>query len=131
MAQHRIGGEEHPEQKGNYLMMLIKEFKELARDAAKKMKGAAKRAFMAQITREYLGGSPRKGEGERELGGYRKNVEKGLKEQETGIYCVDNYAARGCKKTDETLANLERDIYDLVKPNSQVDPILLNSLSAG
>jgi hypothetical protein len=101
-------------------MLLTKEFKEMARDAAKKMKGAAKRAFMTQITRDYLDGSPRKGE--RELGWYRKNVEKGLKEQETGIHCVDNYAARGRKKTEEKLANLERDIRDLVEPDSQVDP---------
>jgi hypothetical protein len=63
----------------------------MARDAAKKMKGAAKRAFMVQITQDYLGGSARKGE--RELGWYRKTVEKGLKEQETSIYCVDNNAA--------------------------------------
>jgi hypothetical protein len=101
-------------------MVLTIAFKEMARDAAKKMKGAAKRAFMAQITREYLGGSPRKGE--RELGWYRKTVEKGLKEQETGIHCVDNYGARGRKKTEEKLANLERDIRDLVEPDSQVDP---------
>jgi hypothetical protein len=80
-------------------MVLTKEFKEVVRDAAKKMKGAAKRAFMAQITREYLGGSPRKGE--RELGWYRKTVEKGLKEQETGIHCIDNYGARGRKKTEK------------------------------
>jgi transposase len=101
-------------------MVLTKEFKEVVRDAAKKMKGAAKRAFMAQITREYLGGSPRKGE--RELGWYRKAIEKGLKEQETGIQCVDNYAARGRKKTEEKLVDLERDIRDLVEPDSQVDP---------
>jgi hypothetical protein len=101
-------------------MVLTKEFKEMTRDAAKKMKGAAKRAFMAQITRNYLGGSPRKGE--RELGWYRKSIEKGLKEQETGICCVDNYAARGRKKTEEKLAYLERDIRDLVESDSQVDP---------
>jgi hypothetical protein len=100
--------------------VLTKEFKEMARDVAKKMKGVAKRAFMAQITREYLGGSARKGE--RELGWYRKTVEKGLKEQETGIHCVDNYAARGRKKTEEKLANLEGNIRDLVEPDSQVDP---------
>jgi hypothetical protein len=69
-------------------MVLTREFKEMARDAAKKMKGAAKRAFLVQITREYRGGSPRKGE--REWGWYRKTVERGLKEQESGFCCVDN-----------------------------------------
>ncbi len=101
-------------------MLLTKEFKEMIRDAAKKMKGAAKRAFMAQITRDYLDGSPRKGE--RELDWCRKTVEKGLKEQASGIICIDNYAARGRKKTEEKLPVLEHDIRDLVEPNSQVDP---------
>jgi hypothetical protein len=101
-------------------MVLTREFKEMTRDAAKKMKGTAKKAFMAQITRDYLGGSPRKGE--RELGWYRKTVEKGLKEQETGLYCVGNYAARGRKQTEGKLADLERDIRDRVEPDSQVDP---------
>jgi hypothetical protein len=68
-------------------MVLTKEFKEMARDVAKKMKGVAKRAFMAQITREYLGGSALKGE--RELGWYRKTVEKGLKRAR------DRYPLRG------------------------------------
>ena len=101
-------------------MLLESEFKEMARDAAKKMKGAAKRAFMAQITQDYLDGPARKAE--RELGWYRKTVEKGLREQETGINCVDNYAARGRKKTEEKLPDLEKDIRDLVEQDSQVDP---------
>ena len=101
-------------------MLLTKEFKEMTRCAAKKMKGAAKRAFMAQITRDYLDGSPRRGE--RELGWCRKTVEKGLKEQASGIICVDNYAARGRKKTEEKLPAVEHDIRGLVEPDSQVDP---------
>ncbi len=101
-------------------MLLKNEFKEMARDAAKKIKGAAKRAFMAQITQDCLEGSARKAE--RELGWYRKIVEKGLREQETGINCVDNYAARGRKKTEEKLPDLENDIRDLVEQDSQVDP---------
>ena len=101
-------------------MLLTKEFKEMVRDAARKIKGAAKRAFMAQITQDHLDGSARKAE--RELGWYRKTVEKGLKEQETGINCVDNYAARGRKKTEAKLPDMENDIRDLVEQDSQVDP---------
>ena len=101
-------------------MLLKNEFKEMARDAAKKMKGAAKRAFMAQITQDCLDGSARKAE--RELGWYRKTVEKGLREQATGITCVDNYAARGRKKSEEKLPDLAQDIRDLVEQDSQVDP---------
>ena len=75
---------------------------------------------MAQITQEHLDGSARKAE--RELGWYRKTVEKGLKERETGINCVDNYAARGRKKTEEKLPDLADDIRELVEQDSQVDP---------
>jgi len=101
-------------------MLLTNEFKKMARDAAKKIKGAAKRAFMAQITGDYLEGSARKAK--RELGWHRKTVEKGLKEQETGINCMDNYAAQGRNKIEEKLPNLEKDIRDLVEQDSQVDP---------
>jgi len=99
---------------------LTTDVKEIVTDAAKKLKGAAKRAFMANITRNHLDASPRKAE--RELGWYRKAVEKGLKEQQTGINCVDNYAARGRKKTEDTLPDLVNDIRDLVEQDSQVDP---------
>ncbi len=102
------------------MLLLTKEIKEISRDAAKKIKGAAKRAFMAKITQDYFDGSARKVE--RGLGWYRKTVEKGLKEQETGINCVDYYAARGRKKTEKKLADLENDIRDLVEQDSQVDP---------
>ena len=101
-------------------MLLKREFKEMVKDATKKIKGSAKRAFMAEITQGHLDGSARKAE--RELGWYRKTVEKGLKEQETGIRCIDNYAARGRKKTEEKLPDLENDICDLVEQDSQVDP---------
>jgi hypothetical protein len=75
---------------------------------------------MAEITEGHFDGSARKAE--RELGWYRKTVEKGLKEQETGMRCIDNYAARGRKRTEEKLPDLENDIRDLVEQDSQVDP---------
>ncbi len=43
-------------------------------------------------------------------------------ELETGIICVDNYRARGRKKTEELLPNLEADIKSLVEMYSQADP---------
>ena len=101
-------------------MELTNGLKEVVRGAAKKMKGVAKRAFMAEITQGHLDGSARKAE--RELGWYRKTVEKGLKEQESGIRCIDNYAARGRKRTEEKVPDLENDIRDLVEQDSQVDP---------
>jgi len=81
--------------------------------------GVAKRAFVAQTTIDHFEGSTRKAE--RTVGWSRKTVEKGLKELETGIVCVDNYKARGRKKTEVQLPNLETDIGSLIDGNSQID----------
>jgi len=89
-------------------------------DAAKKLTGFKKRAFMAQVTIDYFNSSPRRAE--TELGWSRQAIATGLKELETGIICVDNYRARGRKKTEELLPNLEADIKSLVEMSSQADP---------
>ncbi|UZO74150.1 hypothetical protein M8120_14615 [Microcystis aeruginosa str. Chao 1910] len=73
----------------------------LLKDAAKKLTGFKKRAFMAQVTIDYFNSSPRRAE--TELGWSRQAIATGLKELETGIICVDNYRARGRKKTEELL----------------------------
>ena len=56
------------------------------------------------------------------MGWSRQAIATGLKELETGIICVDNYRARGRKKTEELLPNLEADIKSLVEMYSQADP---------
>ena len=89
------------------------------KNAAKKLTGAAKREFVAQITIDYFEGSSRKAESQ--MGWSRKTVAKGLKELETGVVCVDNYQARGRKKTEQKLTNLEEDIRSLIEDNSQTD----------
>jgi hypothetical protein len=50
--------------------------------AAKKLSGPKRRAFQAQVTKDYLGGSGRGAE--RVFGWSRTTVEKGLRELETG-----------------------------------------------
>jgi len=52
-----------------------------------------------------------------------------LKELETGIICVDNYRARGRKKKEELLPNLEADIKSLVEMYSQADPKFQSTLA--
>ena len=69
-----------------------------------------------------MNSSPRSAE--TQLGWSRKAIATGLKELETGIICVDNYRARGRKKTEELLPQLKKDIFDLVDTNSQADPKL-------
>ena len=100
--------------------MVTEQIKFTLKDAAKKLTGSKKRAFMAQVTMDYWNSSARKAE--TELGWSRKAISLGLKELETGMVCVDNYQGRGRKKTEDLLPNLESDIRDLIDNYSQADP---------
>ena len=100
--------------------MLTEKIESTLKDAARKLTGFKKRAFMAQVTIDYFKSSPRKAESK--LGWSRAAIAVGLKELETGIVCLDNYRARGRKKTEEILPNLEADISDLIDNYSQADP---------
>ena len=59
---------------------------------------------------------------ERAFGWDRKTVELGLHELRTGIVCVNNFKARGNKKTEDKNRQLEADICSLAEPESQIDP---------
>lgn len=108
-------------------MELSEEVIDTIKDAAKALTGFKRRRFQAKVTLRFLDGSARKAE--RVFGWGRRTVRKGLKELETGFRCIDNYQARGNKKTEEKLPNLEQDIKDLVDPHSQAEPRFRNSLS--
>jgi hypothetical protein len=99
---------------------LTAEVKSLLKDAAAKLTGPDKRNFMAKATLGLFDGSARKAE--TYMGWNRQSVEVGLHELHTGIICMDNYPARGNKKTEEKLSALERDIRSLVEAHSQADP---------
>ena len=90
------------------------------KDAARKLTGVKRRAFQAQVTLDYLHGSARRAE--TVFGWSRKTVELGLNELRTGITCVDNFSARGNRRTEQKLPRLEQDIRALAEPESQVDP---------
>ncbi len=68
------------------------------KDAAKKLTGSKRRAFQAQVDIDYLNSNPRLAE--KTFGWDRKTVALGLNEVRTGIICVDNFKARGNKKTE-------------------------------
>jgi hypothetical protein len=84
------------------------------------LSGADRREFITQITIELLDGNPRKAE--HVFGWGRETVKKGMKELATGITCIDNYSARGNKKTEEKIPQLAEDIRSIVEPTSQSDP---------
>lgn len=101
-------------------MQLTETIKLTFKDAAGKLTGNRKRDFMAKVTEDYFGSSPRKAE--TVLGWNRHSVKLGLQERKTGIICLDNYRARGNRKSESKLGNLEADIRSLVDCQAQADP---------
>jgi hypothetical protein len=88
--------------------------------AARQLTGVERRAFQAQVSLDYLEGSTRRAE--RVFGWSRKTVETGLGELRTGIFCVDDFSARGNRKTEEKQPELKEAIRTVVEPQSQADP---------
>lgn len=98
----------------------IETLKSVIKNATNKLTGAKRREYMAKMTNEFLEGNARKAE--REFGWSRVTVNKGLQELKNRIKCIDNYKARGKKKTEIKLKTLEEDIRSLVDPKSQAEP---------
>ncbi len=105
---------------GDNLMHLSDSLKTLFRETAKTLKGHARRRFLAQTVKELGPGGQRRAE--RELGWNRETIRKGLHELDSGLICIDNFAARGRKRAEEHLPNLLSDITDIVDSQSQADP---------
>jgi hypothetical protein len=101
-------------------MHLSDSLKTLFRETAETLKGHARRRFLAQTVKELGPGGQRRAE--RELGWNRETIRKGLHELESGLICVDNFAARGRKRAEEHLPNLLIDIAAIVDSQSQADP---------
>jgi hypothetical protein len=58
--------------------------------------GYERRQYAASLSKKYFDGSPRKTE--RALSVSRLVVELGIKEQESGFRCIENFSLRGRKK---------------------------------
>jgi hypothetical protein len=101
-------------------MELTDSFKALLIDTANTLKGSARRLFMARTVKELGAGGQRRAE--RELGWSRGTIRKGTHELESGVTCVDNFAARGRKRAEDHLPNLLTDITSIVDRQSQTDP---------
>lgn len=94
----------------------------LLRSAAQRLTGFQRRSFQAAVTRALCGGSVRRAE--RRFGWGRANVNTGIRELDTGIRCVENFATRGQRRTEDANPQLAADIRDLVEPHTQADPEL-------
>ncbi len=95
---------------------LIRTFKKISKD----LSGAAKRSFVGEITRTYLDGNARKAESI--FGWNRSCVSLGIKEVTRGIICYVDIHERGNKRIELKMENLEKDIIELIEPETQVDP---------
>lgn len=82
------------------------------------LKGVQKREFIARVTLKFLDGNARKAE--REFGWGRETVTKGIREITTNIRCVDNYRARGNKKTEEKSPKIAQDIFSIFDHEGQI-----------
>ena len=101
-------------------MSLTESVKATFKDAARKLTGAQKRAFTAQVALDYFEGSARKTE--RTMGWGRVSVQRGLDALASGEPYQDNYGARGRKPIEDLLPHLVNDIHDLLAGHTQVDP---------
>jgi hypothetical protein len=97
-------------------------FDELIRSAARRLKGHQRRLFQAEVATALCDGSARLAE--RRFGWGRQAVEKGLHEAHRGIRCVEHFAARGARPSEERDPQLAADVRALVEPCTQADPEL-------
>lgn len=96
------------------------EVKRILKNAARKMTGATRRAYLAEVTLELCDGNAR--QAERVVGWGRGTIAKGRRERATGMQCVDAYAQRGRKRTEVKQPQLGEEIRRIVEPKSQADP---------
>lgn len=101
-------------------MELTEEIKATFKDAARKLTGAKKRAFTAQVALDYFDGSARKTE--RAMGWGRVSIQRGLDSLSSGVPYQDNYGARGRKPIEALLPSLVKDIHALLAGQTQADP---------
>src|SRR4029078_5139104 len=120
---------------------LSPQYDSLIRSAAQRLKGHQRRLFQAEVATVLCGGSPRAAE--RRFGWGRDCVEKGLHEADSGIRCLEDFAAKGAvprEVKDPQLGahshpvvarprqvkapHLAADIRAVVEPHTQADPEL-------
>ena len=94
----------------------------LLRQGADRLKGHERRLFMAEVTLKLCEGNPR--QAERRFGWGRETIAKGLHELQSGIRCLENFAARGRPRFEDKHPQLADDIRAIVEPHTQADPEL-------
>jgi hypothetical protein len=97
-------------------------FDALLRSGARRLTGYQRRLFQAEVATELCGGSARLAE--RRFGWGRDTVEKGLHESRSGMRCLEDFAARGRRRSEDKDPRLAADIRAVVEPQAYADPEL-------
>lgn len=98
----------------------IEVYEKLIRSAARRLKGHARRLFQAEVADALCHGSPRAAE--RRFGFDRHAVATGQHEAQSGIRCLERFAARARPCAEVQDPQLAQDIRALVEPHTQADP---------
>ena len=94
----------------------------LLRSGARRLTGYHRRLFLAEVATALCDGSAR--QAERRFGWGRETVEKGLHESRSGLRCLEDFAARGRRRSEDKDPRLAADIRAVVGPRSYADPEL-------
>jgi DDE family transposase len=97
-------------------------YDELLRVGAQRLTGHPRRLFQAQVCLALCNGNPR--QAERRFGWGRQTVQKGLHEWQSGIRCLENFQARGSRRSEDRNPQLAADIRAIVEPHTYADPEL-------
>jgi hypothetical protein len=100
----------------------VERYDALIRSGARRLTGYRRRLFQAEVATALCGGCAR--QAERRFGWGRETVEKGLHELRHGVRCVENFAARGRRRSEEQDPRLAADIRAIVEPHTYADPEL-------
>jgi hypothetical protein len=103
----------------------VEPYDALIRSGARRLTGYQRRLFQAEVATVLCGGCARPAE--RRFGWGRETVEKGLHEQQHGMRCLENFAARGRQRSEEKDPQLAADLRAIVEPHSYTDPELKSS----
>jgi Rhodopirellula transposase DDE domain len=98
----------------------VEVYEQLIRSAARRLKGHARRLFQAEVADALCQGSPRAAE--RRFGFDRNAVATGLHEAQSGLRCVERFAARARPRTEVKDPQLAADVRAIVEPHTQADP---------
>ena len=98
----------------------VAQYDALIRSGASRLTGYQRRSFQAEVVTALCSSNAR--QAEYRFGWGRETVEKGLHEQQHGVRCLENFAARGRQRSEDKDPQLAADIRAVVEPHTYADP---------